>query len=115
VYEFEDFEKGGVCVDSEPGLFGGGPRLDVAKCGGFDFLFFVFNSVFILRLLRFMIALVKTLSKQKKTVSGLLMRTAVLGFGESFYCVLAFQESSFCYPQSLVSLYHNGDQMSTAY
>ena len=106
MYGFKDFEKEGVCVDSEPGLCGGGPRVYLAKCGGFDFLFFVLNLVFILRLLRFMIALAKTLSKQKKTVSGL-MRTAVLGFCDSFYCVLAFQESSFCYPQSLVLLYHN--------
>ncbi len=50
MYGFEDFEKEGVCVDSEPGLFGGGPRVYWAKCGGFDFLFFVLNSVFILRL-----------------------------------------------------------------
>ena len=53
---------------------GGGPRVDVAKCGGLDFLLFVLNLVFILRPLRFMIALAKNLSVQKKTVTALLGR-----------------------------------------
>jgi hypothetical protein len=71
MYGFEDSEKEGVCVDSEPGWCGGGPRPGVAKCGGLDFLFFVLNSVFILRPLNFMIAMVRNLRTQKKTVSGL--------------------------------------------
>ena len=45
-----------------------------AKCGGFDFLFFVLNSVFILRPLNFMIAMVRKLSAQKKTETELLGR-----------------------------------------
>ena len=71
MYGFEDSEEEGVCVDSELGCCGGGPRVCWAKCGGLEFLLFVLNSVFILRLLRFMIALVRKLSAQKKTVSGL--------------------------------------------
>jgi hypothetical protein len=71
MYGLEDSEKDSVCVDSEPGWYGGGPRVCWAKCGGLEFLFFVLNSVFILRPLNFMIAMVRKLSAQKKTVSGL--------------------------------------------
>ena len=100
MYEFEDFEKKGVCVDSEPGLCGGGPRPSVAKCGGFDFLFFVLNSVFILRLLRFMIALVRNLSAQKKTVSGLCGRrsTALANPSTAFWFLKSLQSLHFATP-----------------
>ena len=74
MYGLEDSEKEGVCVDSEPGWCGGGPRPGVAKCGGFDFLFFVLNSVFILSPPGFMIALVRNLSAQKKTETELFGR-----------------------------------------
>ena len=58
----------------EHGSHGGGPRVCWSKCGGLEFLFFILNSVFILRPLNFMIAMVKNLCAQKKTVSGLVGR-----------------------------------------
>jgi hypothetical protein len=46
---------------------------------------------------RVMIAFAKNLIAQKKTETDF-SRPAVLGLGESFYWLLAYQESSFCYP-----------------
>ncbi len=60
--------------NGEHGSCGGGPRVCWAKYGGLDFLFFVVNSVFILRPLNFIIAMVRNLSAQKKTETELVGR-----------------------------------------
>jgi hypothetical protein len=71
-------ERGNV-QSGQHGSYGGGPRVCWAKCGGFDFLFLVLNSVFILRPFNFMIAMVNNLQNTKKDRDRI-SRPAVLGF-----------------------------------